>query len=158
MCDDDKLRGAVKRGRMKRDKWGRQVALLSGTDLLPPMSSEVAPERTYFGDRSRKLAEAIAFPGRVSFRGVQTDSPPPKHKRTRAGKNKGKPDACPFCRPQICARMNNLAVTTRYLRTIRTVRPDNILSLDMDFRAQGEQVRATKSTPLGTRRSDVSDT
>lgn len=39
---------------------------------------------------------------------TRTESPPPKNKRDRNGKNKGKPRVCTFCRPEIAKRMYSM--------------------------------------------------
>ena len=134
---DKDSRGAVKRERLSRTKWGRQVAKLAQTDidlLLPPKPSEPAPPRLgrwgIVGDRSRKHADAVALPGHsrfvhsaVNLPRVRTRSSDrtPKRMRTRAGINKGNShgSTCGYCWPKIGTRMTAYANARRFAREIQ---------------------------------------
>jgi hypothetical protein len=124
ICDHDD-RGGLKRKYFDKEKWLRKIRKAEEDGfggLFPKKSSE--PEQIietnifYFTHRSRKYANAIPYPNHYSRRRFRSDSPPPKSKRTNAGTNKGKSDACPHCRPTICIRMNKEADTKRYVREI----------------------------------------
>ena len=51
-----------------------------------------------------------------NYKRDRTDSPPPKCKRNRRGKNKGKPSACSFCRPEIGKRMDLMVTNQREIK------------------------------------------
>lgn len=124
-------RGAEKRDSLKREKWDRQIkkVAIAGDLLPPPKSVKVqGPLQEYDQDefaikqnpeipieRGRRTANAIANHGHYRARN-RSESPPPKSKRGGKGTNKGHANACPYCRPEICKRMEKEAATKQYVR------------------------------------------
>ena len=123
ICDHDD-RGEIKRKYFDREKWDRKIIKATGDGgLLPKKQSEPEPEKLdgwhlFEENRSRKYADAIGNPNHYFRRRFRSESPPPKSKRTNGGTNKGKADACSYCRPTICIRMNKEADIKRYVREI----------------------------------------
>lgn len=125
-------RGAEKRITLKKEKWERQIKEVAGSgDLLPPPNQPkpvkeepeipIKDEKPIKADepieRGRKDADAIANPGHFRARN-RSESPPPKCKRGGKGTNKGHADACSYCRPEICKRMEKEASTKQFVREV----------------------------------------
>jgi hypothetical protein len=103
---------------LKKDKWNRQISELQ-PDMLKinkkefednEVTQKPAPIRL-----GRADADAIANPTNHHPR-FRSESPPPKAKRGRKGCNKGHANACSFCRPEICKRMEAEADIKRHVR------------------------------------------
>ncbi|VBB18884.1 hypothetical protein YASMINEVIRUS_1416 [Yasminevirus sp. GU-2018] len=98
-------RGAEKRDALKKEKWMRNI--------------KIGADKTSDSDeRGRKMVDDIANPSNYRER-CRSESPPPKAKRTDKGINKGHPNVCSYCRPEISHRFANEADIRGYMRELK---------------------------------------
>jgi len=105
-----------KRQRNLRQHWGFRSDSPDNVSVVSKKTGEVKEEDTSIlraGRRDRVRNEKNYKPR------SRTESPPPKHRRSKKGFNKGSFCGCSHCRPEIANRVSKVAGLRREIRSIR---------------------------------------
>lgn len=132
-------RGIEKAEKIKKDKWNRQIMfhnkiIRDGQESFYNTYTKKdyinMPEKKVSDNSESSTNDSLSFDDmdrgrmmenqianyRSGYRKNRSESPPAKCNRTRHGQNSGKAKACPYCRPEICKRMANVASIRKEVR------------------------------------------